>query len=153
MAQRDYFAELYVAGLMGDAGWNVYFPKRDMGFDFIATKSVSHNIIIRPVQVKGLYPSEAKGDKTGYGYVGKLTHVHPQMALVLPYFPTDARGVAPDYVAFMPRQEIKAQTSKGFKCFPCNFVGGRATPRSSFRKFFGYPGMELMETSGWSTAL
>jgi len=25
---RDYFAELYVAGLMADAGWNIYFPHR-----------------------------------------------------------------------------------------------------------------------------
>jgi hypothetical protein len=31
----DYFAELYVAGLMANAGWNVYFPHRDRGLDFI----------------------------------------------------------------------------------------------------------------------
>ena len=55
-ATRDYFAELYVAGLFGDAGWSVYFPKRDVGFDFIATKSIDGDVLIRPIQVKGLYP-------------------------------------------------------------------------------------------------
>lgn len=38
--QRDYFAELHVAGNFGDAGWNVYFPRRDKGFDFIVTKEI-----------------------------------------------------------------------------------------------------------------
>lgn len=37
---RDFFAELYVAGILGDAGWSIYFPKRDVGFDFIITKEV-----------------------------------------------------------------------------------------------------------------
>src|SRR5216683_3941776 len=31
----DYLVELYVAGVLADAGWNVYFPHRDEGFDFI----------------------------------------------------------------------------------------------------------------------
>lgn len=35
MEVSDYFAELYVAGRLADAGWNVYFPHRDKGFDFI----------------------------------------------------------------------------------------------------------------------
>ena len=45
---RDYFAELYVAGIFGDAGWSVYFPKRDVGFDFIVSKSVDDEILIKP---------------------------------------------------------------------------------------------------------
>ena len=53
-ATRDYFAELYVAALFGDDGWSVYFPKRDVGFDFIATKQVDNKILIRPVHVKGV---------------------------------------------------------------------------------------------------
>ena len=55
-ATRDMFAELYVAGLFADAGWDVYFPKRDRGFDFIATKSVDGTIVVRPVQVKEIRP-------------------------------------------------------------------------------------------------
>ncbi len=150
MATRDYFAELYVAGFMGDNGWDIYFPKRDVGFDFIATKTVNGNIIIRPVQVKGLYPSETKKDKDGYGYVGKLTQVHPEMALVLPYFPTDRRGAAPDCIAFMPLCEIKRQASRGYKCFPAKFSGGSAVPRESFKSYFGFEGMRYMESPDWS---
>jgi hypothetical protein len=150
MATRDYFAELYVAGFMGDDGWNIYFPKRDVGFDFIATKSIDGNIVIRPVQVKGLYPSEAKKDKVGYGYVGNLTQIHPDMALVLPYFPTDRHGAAPDCIAFMPRCEIKSQTSRGYKCFPAKFSAGSAVPRESFKKYFGFEGMRYMESPKWS---
>src|SRR5438876_385305 len=96
---RDYFAELYVAGFMGDDGWHIYFPHRDVGFDFIATKNVDEQIIIRPVQVKGLYPSQTKKSREKYGYVGSLTQVHPDMALVLPYFSTDRWGVAPAWIA------------------------------------------------------
>jgi hypothetical protein len=48
---RDYFAELYVAGVFGNAGRAVYFPKRDEGFDFIVTKAVGMNVLIRPVKV------------------------------------------------------------------------------------------------------
>ena len=55
---QDYFAELYVAGLMANAGWNVYFPHRDKGMDFIISKTgADESEIIRPVQVKGKYPS------------------------------------------------------------------------------------------------
>src|SRR5438128_375171 len=65
---RDYFAELYVAGLVADAGWNVYFPHRDRGLDFIASKTGGDGQqIIRPVQVKGKYPCKGKTDKQYYG--------------------------------------------------------------------------------------
>ena len=84
--QRDYFAELYCAGIFGDAGWSVYFPKRDVGFDFVVTKDIGDQIILRPVQVKGLYPTNAKGDRMGYGWRGNLTAVHKEMVLVLAYF-------------------------------------------------------------------
>jgi len=93
---RDYFAELYVAGLFGDAGWAVYFPKRDVGFDFIVSKSANDEVLIRPIQVKGLYPTAAKGDKTSYGYKGELSTIHQQMVLVLPFFSANERGAAPD---------------------------------------------------------
>jgi hypothetical protein len=76
---RDLFAEFYVAGLLADAGWHIYLPKRDFGFDFIATKLVSGSIVIRPVQVKGLYPTEGKKNRPSYGYTGRLTQLHPDV--------------------------------------------------------------------------
>ena len=57
---RDYFAEMYVAGILADHGWNIYFPRRDKGFDFIITKDLGERMLVRPVQVKGLYPTGAK---------------------------------------------------------------------------------------------
>ena len=73
MKVSDYFAELFVAGRLADAGWNVYFPHRDQGFDFIITKTVNAGeMLIRPVQVKGKYPTGEKGDQGVYGYVGAL---------------------------------------------------------------------------------
>ncbi len=47
---HDYFAELYVAGCFADAGWNVYFPHRDAGFDFIVSRPHPDiGQLIRPV--------------------------------------------------------------------------------------------------------
>ncbi len=152
MANRDYFAELYVAGLMGDAGWAIYFPKRDVGFDFIASKKIADEILIRPVQVKGRYPSAVKTDKPAYGYIGALTQTHRDMALVLPYFPTDVAGVAPLLIAFMPRNQIRMQTSKGFACQPARFIEGKAVPRRSFQKYFGTSGLLLMQDGNWGRA-
>ena len=43
---RDLFAEFYVAGLLADAGWHIYLPKRDYGFDFIATASASMTLLL-----------------------------------------------------------------------------------------------------------
>jgi hypothetical protein len=77
MKVSDYFAELYVAGRLADAGWNIYFPHRDEGFDFVISKIVDGVPVLRPVQVKGKYPSHGKGDKVVYGYVGRLSQKLP----------------------------------------------------------------------------
>jgi hypothetical protein len=147
--QRDYFAELYVAGLMGDNGWSVYFPKRDVGFDFIATRTVEGAVLIRPVQVKGLYPTETKTDKSGYGFIGRLTQTHHDMILVLPFFSTNRVGPAPACIAYMPRATIRAQRGRGHKCTPAKFVAGRPEPRETFRKYFDVEGLKSAASVGW----
>lgn len=147
--QRDYFAELYVAGIMGDAGWSVYFPKRDVGFDFVVTRSTQKGVLIRPVQVKGLYPTVVKTDKPYYGFIGKLTQLHDSMVLVLPYFTTDKLGAAPGCIAFMPRSEIRPQQGRGYKCTPAKFSAGCARPRASFTKYFDRPGLDAIASLGW----
>ena len=53
---RDHLAEFWVAGKLVDAGWNVYFPHRDKGFDLIATYTDGAQMQLRPIQVKGKYP-------------------------------------------------------------------------------------------------
>jgi hypothetical protein len=151
VTQRDYFAELYCAGIFGDAGWSVYFPKRDVGFDFIVTKEVGGQIILRPVQVKGLYPTEVKGDKSGYGYRGELSAVHPEMVLVLAYFAATERGVAPEHIAYMPYSELKRPSRGGYRCLPAKFESGHSIPRREFSRYFSEHGLKAIESLAWGT--
>jgi len=142
MKISDYFAELFVAGLLADAGWNVYFPHRDQGFDFIIMKRVaSGELLIRPVQVKGKYPMDEKGDQQLYGYVGKL-ELHPEMVLAIPFFgPTQN---TPTYIAYMPAQMIREHT-RGYRCQPALFRNGQAQPRRDHRTFFDDDGLKNLE--------
>jgi len=147
---QDYFAELLVAGLMANAGWNVYFPHRDKGMDFIATKTCENGTeILRPVQVKGKYPTDEKGDKTTYGYVGKLNQIHPEMVLAIPYFAVSAAGPAL-FVAYMPFSRIKPH-SRGYRCAPACFKDGVPLKRRDFQKFFDGEGLQLLESDDWAT--
>ena len=147
---RDFFAELYVAGVLGDAGWSIYFAKRDVGFDFIATKELHGEIVVRPVQVKGKYPVSSKGDKRAYGYIGPLSQLHPEIVLAISYFPTDRRGAAPTCTAYMPRWQIRTQASRDWACQPAQFLNGIAQPRRDFRQYFDDRGLALMESEDWS---
>ena len=72
MNVSDYFAELLVAGRLADAGWNVHFPHRDQDFDFIITKTVNASeMLIRPVQVKGKYPTGSRRSRPLNRYAPK----------------------------------------------------------------------------------
>jgi hypothetical protein len=150
---RDLFAELYVAGLMADSGWHLYFPKRDHGFDFIATKSILGTVLIRPVQVKGLYPTAIKTDKATYGFSGELTQLHPEMVLALPYFPT-TREASPLFTAFLPRSQARERQNKAgeFYAYPATFRDGAPAMRRDFRKFFDVSGLALMESVSFANA-
>jgi hypothetical protein len=144
----DYFAELYVAGRFADAGWNVYFPRRDRGFDFIASRRSANGMqLLRPVQVKGKYPTADKTDKAVYGYVGDLTESHPDMVLAIPFFSTASLDI-PACVAYMPFGIIRTH-SRGFRCQPAVFRGGAPVPRRDFAKFFDEPGLELVREPTW----
>lgn len=145
---RDYFAEMYVAGIMADHGWNVYFPRRDKGFDFIITRPHGDRTLLRPVQVKGKYPEEKKGNATYYGYNGRITAFHHDMVLALPYFLSDVTGVAPVHIAYMPRSRIKA-SSRGFSCNPACFRDGEPQPRRDFKKYFDADGLKALESPTW----
>ncbi len=145
---RDYFAELYVAGLFGDAGWAVYFPKRDVGFDFIATKLVDGEMLLRPVQVKGLYPTAGKKDKVTFGYIGELTASHPAMVLALPYFHVE-NPHSPETVAYMPFASFKSPFRGGVRCVPACFANGHSKPRRDFKKYFGREGLKAVEQFTW----
>ncbi len=145
---RNYFAEMYVAGILADAGWNVYFPKRDIGFDFIIVKEIEGKVIVRPVQVKGKYPERTKGDKVSYGFVGKLSQRYNELVLAIPFFPLEEQAEAPCSVAFMPTSQVKRH-SRGVRCLPASFRAGRPFARRDYGKFFDKEGMKLMEGESW----
>ena len=145
---HDYFAELYVAGRFADAGWNVYFPHRDAGFDFIVSKPHAEvGQLIRPVQVKGKYPTGEKGDKIVYGYVGRLSQTHPEMVLAIPFFSNEGPS-APTCVAYMPLKIVRPH-QRGFRCEPASFHKGSAVPRRDYAKFFNDRGLALLEMLDW----
>lgn len=149
MAHRELFAEYFVAGLLADAGWNLYFPRQDRGLDFIATKTQKNgHELIRPIQVKGKFPTSEKGDKTLYGYVGALTQLHPEMVLAIPYFRTNTPGPA-HCTAFMPFSRLRPH-SRGWRCEPAGIRGGIPKPRRDFVHFFDTPGIRALELVEWS---
>jgi hypothetical protein len=148
-ATRDYFAEMYVAGLMADAGWNIYFPRRDKGFDFIATIDDDAGTLVRSVQVKGFYPTRDKTDKSVYGYGGRLTQLHCDMILALVYFPLGGLTGAPAQIAYMPRTQIRARSRGGFRCVPCSIVARTVVQRREFASFFNADGLRSVASRKW----
>lgn len=149
MGASDYFAELYVAGRFAEAGWNVYFPHRDIGFDFIVSKSVNHGSpILRPVQVKGKYPTSAKVNKVTYGYVGRLAQIHPEMVLAIPFFLAGSSD-PPVCTAYMPFSLIRRHRRRGYRCEPASFKSGVPEPRRDFKRFFDSSGLQLLEAASW----
>jgi hypothetical protein len=145
---RDYFAEMYVAGVLADAGWNVYFPRRDQGFDMMATLPTTGGVLIRPVQVKGKYPTEGKTDKGRYGFVGALTAMHPDMVLAIPLF-AGLADPGPMHVAWIPAREIRSTPGGGHRCEPAKFVGGVPRPRSRFVGYFDEAGLAGLAAPDW----
>jgi len=145
---KDYFAELYVAGRFADAGWNVYFPHRDQGFDFIVSKRLACGTeLLRPVQVKGKYPTADKKDKLVYGYVGKLTALHQEMVLAIPFFSLSSPDT-PSCVAYLPIALAKKH-SRGFRCEPATYRKGLPLPRRDWAKFFDRDGLDLVGREDW----
>jgi hypothetical protein len=150
MQVLDYSAELYVAGRFANAGWNVYFPHRDRGFDFVVSRSAENGMeIFRPVQVKGKYPTAEKGDKTVYGYVGELTQLHPEMVLAIPFFSAQSPDV-PACVAYLPFSVVRTH-SRGYRCEPATYRAGMPSPRRDYARFFDSTGLSLVERDDWQT--
>lgn len=145
----DYFAELYVAGRFAEAGWNIYFPRRDRGFDFIVSKATGNREqLIRPVQVKGKYPTTAKRDRSAYGFLGELSEVHPEMVLAIPFFSPGAYEI-PTCIAYMPLTEVRPHR-RGCKCEPASLRQGTAEPRRDFKRFFNDEGLALVADLQWA---
>jgi hypothetical protein len=141
-------AELYVAGLFAEQGWRVYFPHQDEGFDFLAMRGDGEHSLIRPVQVKGKYPTGAKFDSKAIGFTGELTKTHPEMVLAIVYFEVSDIPVI-RHVAFMPPSMFR-QHKRGIRCLPAKFQQGRAVPRGDHSLFFDHEGLERVADVSWS---
>lgn len=146
---RDEFAELYTAGLFADAGWTVYFPRRDRGFDYIVTKQHDTEMLVRPVQVKGVYPEEQKKGGRPFGKDLKLTAFHPQMVLVMPFFEySPEKAESPTHVAFFPLQPSRRSDGKHI-IRPALLKGGKISIRETYQRFCGKTGIDAVSASGW----
>lgn len=80
-------------------------------------------------------------------FIGKLTKIHPEMILAIPYFSSDSTG-SPLFIAYMPKSQIK-ECSKGFNCQPASFKNNMPNIRPYFQKFFDDNGLELLENIDW----
>jgi hypothetical protein len=141
-------AELYVAGLFAEQGWRVYFPHRDEGFDFLAMRGDGEQSLIRPVQVKGKYPTGAKFDSRAIGFTGELTKTHPEMVLAIVYFEVSDIPLI-RHVAFMPPSMYRRH-KRGIRCLPAKFQQGKAVPRGDHTAFFDHKGLRRVEDPEWS---
>jgi hypothetical protein len=104
--------------------------------------------LLRPVQVKGKFPTGEKGDKEKYGFVGTLTQLHPDMVLAMPFF-TANELAAPIHIAYLPIAVIR-RDGPDHRCQPARFQDGRAEPRRDYKKFFDKLGITLIERIDWS---
>src|SRR6266478_1667103 len=118
---------------------------------FIISKTVAGRVLIRPVQVKGKYPSGAKTDKATYGYIGRLTEVHPEMVLAIPFFPSKSLPNIPLSVAYMPFSLVK-KGKRGYRCQPATFRAGEPKQRRDFASFFDSEGIRMLESEGWKNS-
>jgi len=146
---RDEFAELYVAGLFADRKWTVYFPRRDKGFDFIVTKQQGNEILVRPVQVKGVYPEEFKKGGRSFGRTMKLTAIHPQMVLAMPFFEYSIdKSPSPKFVGFFPIKPSKKEEGK-HQIHPALLNDGVISIRRDYQIYFGEGGIGKIEKGNW----
>lgn len=147
--ESTYSAELFVASQFTYAGWNTYFPQRDKGFDFVASKNVDGREIIRPVQVKGKYPEKNTNDRDLYGYIGDLTRYHKEMVVAIPFYSSNAFR-APEYVAYVPPAELRDH-SRGYRVQPSKLKNGVPEIRPAYSGYVGKKGLAVLEEPDWAT--
>lgn len=143
--QRDEFAEQYVAGIFADAGWSIYFPRKDKGFDFVVSKKTDAGQVVRPVQVKGKFPETTVAVRKKYGYRGKLTAIHDDMVLVIPLFTSLEKLTHPNCVAYMPLTKITRLENGTFWCGPAKLERGKVSPKEKFQRYFDEQGLKAVE--------
>lgn len=145
---RNQFAEMYVAGCFMDAGWQVFFPQRDEGFDFIVAKRTANGTCLRPVQVRGCYrqPDAKVKNKATYGKgTILLSQIHSDMVVAIPFF-SEQSPHYPHGVAYLRLPDLKTNSEKGnFYSYPAQLRDGVAQARPSYAGLFGAAGLARLE--------
>jgi hypothetical protein len=138
-------AESAVAAYLAQHGWHIYYPRRDVGFDFIISKPVDKRLVLRPVQVRSRYPRR-QSDKRYFGHQRtKLSQTHPDMVLAIPFY-DGGEVLRPLFIGFFPWSQIRPnRDGETYRCLPAKISGGRIGIRRDFRKFFDDAGCALME--------
>nr|BFD64525.1 hypothetical protein BdHM001_32060 [Bdellovibrio sp. HM001] len=131
-------AELLVAAKFRENGWEIYFPHKDDGFDFVAYKKEKK--IFRPVQVKGKYRESSK-DKTTYGYKGSLSHTHSDMVLAVVFF---NKNNEPLHFAYLKYDDIKFNKNGDAKAEVCCIKDNKIKQRRDFSFLFGLEGINRL---------
>lgn len=96
------------------------------------------------------YEERGRGLLDG-GQVGKLTQVHPEMVLAIPYF-SISHETTPAFVAYMPFSAIKPH-SKGYRCCPAAFRRGEPVRRRDSIPYFDASGIAQLESPTWNDGL
>ena len=149
---REQFADFYVAAQFADAGWNVYLPRWDNGFDFMIERTIVNDsdrvTRIRPIQVRGKYPTDEKGETKQYGIRrGRLSRTHPDMVLAMPFF-TES-DCHPTHVAYLPMTRIKPMWDDvddgwSFSCLPAGIRSGAVYARQEYQEYFDAAGLAAL---------
>jgi len=139
-------AELYVAGTFAGAGWQVFLPHQDQGFDFVIYKASIGQTSLLPVQVRGCYrQTSKKTDMTTYGKPElKFSQLHPQLIVALPFFAPDA--LTPELVAYGWLSDLKINSNTNVHRWePACLKDGVCTPRRDSVGYFGKEGLARLE--------
>lgn len=131
-------AELLVASKFRENGWEIYFPHKDDGFDFVAYNKDKK--IFRPIQVKGKY-RESSNDKVTYGYKGSLSHTHDEMVLAVVFYNKNSE---PLHFAYLKFSDIKFTKKGDAKAEVCCIKDNKIKPRRDFSFLFGLEGMNRL---------
>lgn len=109
-------------------------------------------MLVRPVQVKGVYPEAIKGDKKTFGRTMNLTALHPQMVLVMPFFQyAITKSASPTYVGFFPIIRNEDPDDNEYKIQPAKLTNGVISIRKESQRFFGDEGVAAVSELLWGS--
>lgn len=152
MASRKEFAEFQIASLLSKASWDIYIPYRDKGWDFIASKRIKtiNGVleIFRPIQIKGKYSTTKLKNYKQYGYRGKLSKVHDDMVIAIPFYPLGTAN-SPVTIAFLPKSRLQCSKTGIYQAAPCSYQNHNIIKLNDYIQFFDSAGISLMEDINW----